>query len=75
MRKVSEGKVLGLFGTLFYIFSGQKFAIYEEKTILASIINRFKVTAVETMENVKISTDIILRPANGVLVKLEKRPI
>ncbi|KAK9744673.1 Cytochrome P450 [Popillia japonica] len=54
---------------------GQKFAIYEEKTILASIINRFKVTAVETMENVKISTDIILRPANGVLVKLEKRPI
>ncbi|KAI4464347.1 cytochrome p450 family 4 [Holotrichia oblita] len=54
---------------------GQKFAMYEEKTILASIINSYKVRAVETMQSVKISTDIILRPANGVLVKLEKREI
>ncbi|KAI4464331.1 cytochrome p450 family 4 [Holotrichia oblita] len=54
---------------------GQKFAMYEEKTILASIINRYKVRAVETVQSVKISTDIILRPANGVLVKLEKRKI
>lgn len=57
----------------FLRFLGQKFAMYEEKTILASIVNRFKLTAVESMDNVKLTSDIILRPANGVLVKLEKR--
>ncbi|KAK9744665.1 Cytochrome P450 [Popillia japonica] len=52
---------------------GQKFALYEEKTILASIINRYKITAVKKMEDILIHIELILRPANGVLVKLERR--
>ncbi|GJQ86705.1 hypothetical protein Trydic_g14777 [Trypoxylus dichotomus] len=52
---------------------GQKFAVYEEKTVIASIINRYKVIAMESIRNAKLSTDIILKPHNGVLVKLERR--
>ncbi|KAI4464333.1 cytochrome p450 family 4 [Holotrichia oblita] len=52
---------------------GQKFALYEEKTILASIINRYKIIAVEKIEDIQIYVELIMRPANGVLLKLEKR--
>ncbi|KRT82235.1 cytochrome P450 [Oryctes borbonicus] len=52
---------------------GQKFAMYEEKTVVASIINRYKLTAIESMREAKLSTDLILKPHNGVLVKLERR--
>ncbi|KAK9744648.1 Cytochrome P450 [Popillia japonica] len=53
---------------------GQKFAMYEEKTVLASIINRYKITAMEKPENIMVTVDLILRPLNGVILKLEKRP-
>ncbi|KAI4464344.1 cytochrome p450 family 4 [Holotrichia oblita] len=52
---------------------GQKFAMYEEKTILASIIKRYKVTAMERIKDIKVIPDIVLRPINGVLVTLQKR--
>ncbi|KAK9744567.1 Cytochrome P450 [Popillia japonica] len=52
---------------------GQKFAMYEEKTILASIIKNFKVTALETPESITVTADLILRPLNGVPIKLERR--
>ncbi|KAI4464328.1 cytochrome p450 family 4 [Holotrichia oblita] len=52
---------------------GQKFAMYEEKTILASIIKRYKVTAMEKIKDIKVIPDIVLRPINGVLVTLQRR--
>lgn len=55
------------------LFLGQKFAMYEEKTILASIIKNFKVTALETPESITVTADLILRPLNGVPIKLERR--
>lgn len=48
--------------------------MYEEKTVLASIINRYKITAMEKPENIMVTVDLILRPLNGVILKLEKRP-
>ncbi|KAK9744674.1 Cytochrome P450 [Popillia japonica] len=52
---------------------GQKFAMHEEKTILASIINRYKIVSVHRAEDVKKIPDLILRPVNGVSVVLERR--
>ncbi|KAI4464332.1 cytochrome p450 family 4 [Holotrichia oblita] len=52
---------------------GQKFALYEEKTILASIINRYKVTAAKRMEDIQANVDLILRPKRGVLLAFERR--
>ncbi|KAK9744576.1 Cytochrome P450 [Popillia japonica] len=52
---------------------GQKFAMYEEKTVLATIVNRYKITAMETPETITVTADLILRPMNGVILKLQKR--
>ncbi|GJQ72806.1 hypothetical protein Trydic_g1456 [Trypoxylus dichotomus] len=52
---------------------GQKFAMYEEKTILASIVNRYKITALESQETIKLVGELILRPMNGVILKLARR--
>ncbi|KAK9744667.1 Cytochrome P450 [Popillia japonica] len=40
---------------------GQKFALYEEKTILASIINRYKITAVKKMEDFQGKSSLCTR--------------
>lgn len=54
-------------------FSGQKFALYEEKTILSSLINRYKIVAIETPEKIRMAADLVLRPINGTVLKLERR--
>ncbi|XP_026682218.1 cytochrome P450 4C1-like [Diaphorina citri] len=53
--------------------SGQKFALLEEKCVLASILRKFKVISLEKLDDVTIMIDLILRPASGVKVKLEPR--
>lgn len=52
---------------------GQKFALLEEKCIIASILRKFKVTALEKMEDLVLMNELILRPMSGVKVKLEPR--
>nr|XP_022915869.1 cytochrome P450 4C1-like [Onthophagus taurus] len=52
---------------------GQKFAMYEEKTLLASIIRSFKILPVDTMDSVKLKFELILRPVDGMKIRLEKR--
>ncbi|GJQ72801.1 hypothetical protein Trydic_g1451 [Trypoxylus dichotomus] len=52
---------------------GKKFAIYEEKTCLAAIIKRFKITSKETPEKKRLFADTVLRAQGGVNVKLETR--
>ncbi|GJQ86708.1 hypothetical protein Trydic_g14779 [Trypoxylus dichotomus] len=52
---------------------GQKFAMYEVKCILTSIINRYKITSVHKVGDVKRSIDIILRPHKGVFVEIKRR--
>nr|XP_022906732.1 cytochrome P450 4C1-like [Onthophagus taurus] len=52
---------------------GQKFAIYEEKTMLAAILKSYKVTAFDSQEKVNELAELIMRPEQGVRIKLEKR--
>ncbi|KRT80978.1 cytochrome P450 [Oryctes borbonicus] len=52
---------------------GQKFAIHEEKTFLAAIIKKFKITSKETPEEKRLFAHLVLRAQDGVNVKLEKR--
>lgn len=47
--------------------------MYEEKTVLASIINRFKVTTLQPEKEVTATSDLILRPLNGVFLQLDRR--
>ncbi|XP_010399873.3 cytochrome P450 4V2 [Corvus cornix cornix] len=53
---------------------GQRFAQMEEKTILALILRRFWVESCQKPEELGLSGELILRPNNGIWIKLKRRP-
>ncbi|RXG69591.1 cytochrome P450 4V2 [Armadillidium vulgare] len=52
---------------------GQKFALMEEKVILSTFLRKYKVESLETMEDLKLTGDIILRPVKEMKVKIFPR--
>lgn len=52
---------------------GQKFAVMEEKTILACILREFWIESNQKREELGLAGDLILRPNNGIWIKLKKR--
>ncbi len=54
---------------------GQKFAMYEEKSVLSSIIRNYKITSVEKRDEIALIAELILRTHNGINVKLERRRV
>ncbi|XP_036407558.1 cytochrome P450 4V2-like [Megalops cyprinoides] len=52
---------------------GQRFAVMEEKVVLASILRRFKVEACQKREDLRPLGELILRPEKGIWIKLERR--
>ncbi|NWH56921.1 CP4V2 protein, partial [Geococcyx californianus] len=53
---------------------GQRFAQMEEKAILALILRRFWVDSCQKPEELGITGELILRPNNGIWIKLKRRP-
>ena len=53
--------------------AGQRFAVMEMKVILASILRSFNIEACQKREELRPFADLILRPSNGILIKLERR--
>lgn len=52
---------------------GQKFVVYEEKSMLSTIVRNFRFTTVGKREDVSLVVELILRPVEGVKLKFEKR--
>uniref|UniRef100_A0A8D8XRZ0 Cytochrome P450 4C1 n=1 Tax=Cacopsylla melanoneura TaxID=428564 RepID=A0A8D8XRZ0_9HEMI len=52
---------------------GQKFAVLEEKTMLASVLRKYTVTSMEKLENLNLMNELILRPESGIQLKLTPR--
>ncbi|XP_037621087.1 cytochrome P450 4V2 [Sebastes umbrosus] len=52
---------------------GQRFALMEEKVIMASILRNFNVEACQKREDLRPLGELILRPEKGIVIKLEKR--
>lgn len=52
---------------------GQKFALMEEKIVLASVIRSYRITTQQKFVDLALTGELILRPENGVLVSLSKR--
>ena len=51
--------------------AGQKFAMMEEKVIIANVLRKFKVESLQTLEEAKPAGQLIVRPVAGKLpVKL-----
>ncbi|NXJ75175.1 CP4V2 protein, partial [Trogon melanurus] len=53
---------------------GQRFAQMEEKTLLALILRRFWVESCQKPEELGLSGELILRPNNGIWIKVKRRP-
>uniref|UniRef100_A0AAV2LF52 Cytochrome P-450AROM n=1 Tax=Knipowitschia caucasica TaxID=637954 RepID=A0AAV2LF52_KNICA len=52
---------------------GQRFAMMEEKVVLASILRNFTVEACQKRHELHPVGELILRPEKGIWIKLEKR--
>ena len=59
---------------LFSIYTGQKFAMLEEKVVLSTIFRNFNVKSLQrTLEDLNPVEELILRPENGIIVALTPR--
>lgn len=52
---------------------GQKFAMMEEKVILANILRKFEIKSLKTTKELNPVGYLILRPSNGIPVQLKLR--
>lgn len=52
---------------------GQRFAMMEEKVILAHFLRKYNITSCQPMGEVQLIGDSILRPANGIQIKISNR--
>ncbi|KAM9313677.1 cytochrome P450 4V8 [Pholidichthys leucotaenia] len=52
---------------------GQRFALMEEKVVLASILRKFSIESCQKREELRPVGELILRPEQGIVIKLEKR--
>lgn len=52
---------------------GQKFASYEQKTVICAILRNFKIRTVDKRDDVKMINELVLRPIGGINITLEKR--
>ncbi|XP_070683845.1 cytochrome P450 4V8 [Pempheris klunzingeri] len=52
---------------------GQRFALMEEKVVLAYVLRHFNIEACQKREELRPLGELILRPEKGIWIKLEKR--
>ncbi|XP_030644132.1 cytochrome P450 4V8 [Chanos chanos] len=52
---------------------GQRFAVMEEKVVLASILRYFNIEACQKREELRPRGELVLRPEQGIWIKLERR--
>ena len=61
------------FSTIFRPFLGQRFALLEEKTVLATLLRRYTFTSVHKRHEIRPTADLVLRPHRGTWVIIESR--
>ncbi|XP_077541892.1 cytochrome P450 4c3-like [Haemaphysalis longicornis] len=52
---------------------GQKFALAEEKIVLANILRHFKIKSLEQRDKVELVAEIVLRPRSGLKIQFTPR--
>lgn len=54
---------------------GQRFAMMELKTIVASILRNFELECNQTIADIKTTNEVVLRPENEILFTLKPRKL
>jgi cytochrome P450 family 4 len=52
---------------------GQKFAMLEEKTVLSYILRHYKLHSLDNREDIKLISELILRPQDGIHLTITPR--
>lgn len=52
---------------------GQKFALFEMKAILSCLLRHYRLLSCQPKPGILLSSELVLRPANGVHIQIEKR--
>ncbi|XP_035776557.1 cytochrome P450 4c3-like [Anopheles albimanus] len=52
---------------------GQKFALLEEKSIISAVLRKYRIEAVDRRENLTLLGELILRPKNGLRIRISRR--
>ena len=55
------------------LFTGQKFAMLEEKVVVSTIFRNFNVKSLQESDDLNPVAELILRPENGIIVALTPR--
>ena len=55
--------------------AGQKYALYEEKVILASLLRNFQFLIDPARIPIQPLLDIVLKPSGGLPLMITKRPV
>lgn len=53
--------------------AGQKFALMEMKIVISAILKKFQLVAIDAPVEKVIEQEIVLRPKNGIRIKLLPR--
>jgi cytochrome P450 len=56
-----------------YIVLGQRFALLEEKVVIATIFHHFSVKSEQSRDEIKVCAELISRPKDGIIVTLTPR--
>lgn len=57
----------------FFAGIGQKFALLEEKSVISAVLRNYKIEALDRREDLTLLGELILRPKDGLRVKITKR--
>ncbi|EAT40232.1 AAEL008017-PA [Aedes aegypti] len=52
---------------------GQKFAVLEEKSVISAVLRKYRIEAVDRRENLTLLGELILRPKDGLRIKISRR--
>lgn len=72
---IHVNKEPNLFFFLAFSSSGQKYAVMEEKVVLATVLRNFHLESLEKREDLILIGELVLRPRDGVQVRLTPKPI
>lgn len=64
---------MSLLTSKLYLFLGQRFALLEEKVVLSTLFRRYSLRATQSIEELQLSFEAIMRPVVPIKIIVEHR--